>query len=506
MELTHVMYPSEKTGHWTHISLNEARKKFGIHGISSNEEYLMCALCHDYVSYTKKGDVDSYFRHKKEERPCPDRSERGGSQVQHVNYFKEEYKNLPLKIEVKQRTYTVRFGLMPLDQDLIDELQDDFLGIYDKQGRVLGKIAMADVSSSKVTYFPLPIEATSQYQLHLVNNPKESRIFQVWPKKFFGFKFGGIFDAQTGQHIKRDSKVQVNRPYVIIHKKQSEIKNIDGLTVMQRLKTRRKLDVTIVKATKVTPSTSVFFYHYWANLTQDKLKEDRVVPMWPEYHQNFDKYYFYRNNVLLANLSEKHVVSQYGRPLDSYHQFLLTKLPLKEGGHSSNKLLLIGSKDYVTDFANLRRKRQYPVLQQPFEFLFETENGTMNYRNQKRYSAPQKLTVTNTLQEAVTLKVYAHHILLATYTLDQHNRYSKHIENLADKEVRLYRGRQLIYRVGFKAEEKPRVIKKQADSQLNAIVADLNQLEEGGLVKLADVKKVLGAYLKQKGGEDDGRN
>lgn len=505
MALTHVMYPSEKTGRWTHITLSEARKKFGIHGISSNEEYLMCSLCHDYVSYTKKGDVDSYFRHKREERPCPERSEHGVSQANHINYFKEEYKNLPLKIEVKQRTYTVRFGLMPLDAALLNELRDDFLGIYDKKGRVLGKIALEDVSSNKVTYFPLPIEETSQYQFRLVNNPKETRIYQVWPKKFFGFKFGGIFDAKTGQHIKRDSKVQVNREYVIIHKKKAEITNFDGFKVIRKLKTRRKLDVTIVKATTLNPSTAVFFYHYWANLTHDAKKEDRVIPMWPEYHQNFDKYYFYRNNVLLANLSEKHVVSQYGRPLDSYHQFLRTKLPLKEGGQSSNKLLLIGSKDFVTDFANLRRKREYPVLRNRFEFHFETENGPMNYRNQKQYLAPKKLEITNPLEETVTIKVYAHKILLATHTLDHHNRYTKTLTQLEDKELRLYRGNQLIYRLDFNKEAAPKNATSQTDEKLDEIVADLAQFQEGGRVKLDDVKKVLGEYL-QKGGLDHGRD
>ena len=409
MALTHVCIWKE--GSWKKININEASRLFP-YGVSANSGILMCELCGQYVTLTKRGIYSSYFKHnsKEKNKECAERSQLYAA----GNIFQAEAHNLPIKISVQpSNKFSLSLGLISLPHDMRKGKANYKIGISGSENFTY---LFSRLNSYTITYLDIGTKPALKYQVNVT--PKIDGIRSYWPSEILGIDPDGtLFDKATGKKLPYDADVQVGYDYLLL--KRGYIHGSAQSVYIKEICTHteggQKWKVYEVRAIDLNEKAAKFFLDFHCRLTDEPVT---MYPVWPLYIES--PYVIYHKSKQINIYFKGNAIAKLA-PVGSIRKYPYTAPKLLSITSSDRQQLLSAGRTEVLKYmyfweAELNKKGILPLAKVCNIAGEDIESGIQQ-------NLPEKNTICIIPEVDGLLKIYRENIVIEQYNLSADSRF-----------------------------------------------------------------------------------
>lgn len=284
--LTHVEEWDKDEGTYTHITIDEAKRKYP-KTVSASDRIFHCSLCGKYVALTREGIPERYFKHEHDETcSCPDKIKNNSkSYEQECQNIQENCRSLPLYLKTDQKNIWFEIGFFRLDEKFFSKYWNIKVRILTEEGRILKTywLRPENFGQALITHISIGSECSKKYVLEYLN-PKTSTIEYnlslPWKKEICGIDpHGTIFDRRSGKRVPDGACVEAGREYWLLTKEQGPLRcNQVHICENIRIKVLSQWHLYQIFTDAVQQDAADFFRNYHLFLTASP---ERVTLLWP---------------------------------------------------------------------------------------------------------------------------------------------------------------------------------------------------------------------------------
>lgn len=281
--LTHVCILS---GHkWRKVTPSEAAKIFP-DAVPAKSGIFMCALCHQYVYFSRSGAQVRHFGHTPEaDKSCPERTQ--GASV-YIDSYSGRH-DLPIRLKLLPSEFPSDFeleiGLLGVPDAFLGDLRGATIQIVPAKGAERGcqYDLREHLAANRIAYVSIGGTPYSEYQIKL--NYGKSSVFSCWPERIRGIDpKGTLFDGKTRKKLPYDADVQVGKSYYLLQSSTmtSPCRAISLERILTKSTSGRYWYLYRIFAKTFDDDAAKFFLELHCRLTDQPVS---VRPIWPIYRK-----------------------------------------------------------------------------------------------------------------------------------------------------------------------------------------------------------------------------